>query len=237
MSSELGAIFVPNHPPSYGELVAQCERGELSLAWVPPIATAKLEASGKVSVLALPVRRGAVTYRASIVTHKDGPSSLADLRGTLMGWVDRESCSGFVVPRLLLLASSLNLKNFFSREIFLGSHGAVVDAVLAKRVQVGATFYSVDQPSPDVRAKPQPTSLRVLAASGPIPNDALVVSSEMPIEMRSKLLRFFLDFRTEDVRKLCLSLFGAGGFRVASPEHFAALQQMMRSARAQGEIT
>jgi phosphate/phosphite/phosphonate ABC transporter binding protein len=275
LTEELGTIFVPHHPASYGELVERCERGDLALAWVPPIATARLQQSGAVSVLALPVRRGAVCYRAALITREGGPTSLTDMNGATIGWVDRESCSGYVMPRLFLAASSLDIKRLFAREIFLGSHSAVVDAVVSKRVEVGATFCAVDAssgdrgslasiPAPAVASppaggrpsvRPGPTtsgtfaswswsghdgkpnaSVRLLAATGPIPNDAIIVSSQLPVEMRSKLLRWFLDLRDERARKFCVDLFGAGAFRVAAPEHFAALQQMMRAARANGEV-
>jgi phosphate/phosphite/phosphonate ABC transporter binding protein len=275
LSDELGTLCIPNHPSSYSELAAQCERGELALAWVPPIATARLQAMGKVSVLALPVRRGAVCYRSALIARPDGPTSLAALHGASVGWVDRESCSGYVMPRLFLATSSLDMKHLFARETFLGSHSAVVDAVLQKRVHVGATYcavesqvevrpsaapppfvgYALDRPQdrPHIPSVGRPPSLppavwsapdgrtnlpvRVLAASAPIPNDALVVSVDLAIDMRSKLLRWFLDLRDERAKKLCLDLFGAGGFRVAAPEHFGALQQMMRAARAHGEMT
>ena len=267
LTDELGTLFVPHHPASYAELFGLCERGELALAWLPPIATAKLQASGAVSVLALPVRRGAVSYRAALITHEGGPSSLAAVEGATVGWVDRESSSGYVAPRLFLSASSLDVKRLFARELFLGSHSAVVDAVLARRVQVGATYCSVEahaggsmppppmaSPSrgrsptfkvtsiplpmgpwsgPDGKAKPP---LRLLAATGPIPNDALIVSSQLRVDMRSRLLRWFLDLRDDRAKRYSNDLFGASAFRVAAPEHFAALQQMLRAARANGDM-
>jgi phosphate/phosphite/phosphonate ABC transporter binding protein len=265
LSDDLGTIFIPHHPVSYGALADQCERGDLAVAWMPPLATARLEATGKVSILALPVRRGAVSYRAALITRRDGPATLAELQGSSIGWVDRESCSGYVMPRLFMASLSLEVRRLFSRETFLGSHAAVVDAVIQKRVQVGATYCSVDgrpggRPS-DAQTKPRASTvpppraespstagaltsldgtsagpLRLLAASAPIPNDALVVSAELPIDMRSKLLRWFLDLKNERARKLCFDLLGAGGFRVAAPEHFAALHQMVRAARAHGEV-
>jgi ABC-type phosphate/phosphonate transport system substrate-binding protein len=278
LSNDVGTTFVPRHPATYRELEEECERGELALAWVPPIATAKLQASGAVAVLALPLRRGAVCYRAALITRPEGPASLSNLQGASIGWVDRESCSGYVMPRLFLAASALNLKTLFSSETFLGSHSAVVDAVVAKRVQVGATFCSADstpehsparetfpppaafqsssppkRPSVFPPALPPPQAslppgawsgsggktslpLRMLATSAPIPNDAIIVSTALPVDLRTRLLRWFLDLKSARAQKLCLDLFGAGGFRVAAPEHFAALQQMMQVARAHGEV-
>jgi ABC-type phosphate/phosphonate transport system substrate-binding protein len=265
LTDEIGTLFVPHHPASYTELFGLCERGELALAWVPPIATAKLQASGAVSVLALPVRRGAVSYRAALIAHEGGPTSLGSVEGATVGWVDRESSSGYVAPRLFLAASSFDVKRLFARELFLGSHAAVVDAVLTRRVQVGATYCSVEAPSgsmpppamgaprgrtpssrgnlavlpmgpwsgTDGKAKPP---LRLLAATGPIPNDALIVSSQLRVDMRSRLLRWFLDLRDERAKRYAKDLFGASAFRIAAPEHFSALQQMLRAARANGDM-
>ncbi len=267
LTDALGTLFVPHHPASYTELFDLCERGDLALAWVPPIATAKLQAKGAVNVLALPVRRGAVCYRAALIARDDGPASLASVEGATIGWVDRESCSGYLMPRLFLAASAFDMKRLIGREVFLGSHAAVVDAVVTKRVQLGATFCAVETsagsvPPPPMGPSPEgrptlrmraPSSalplgawsgpdgkttlpLRLLAATGPIPNDALVVSSQLSVDTRSRLLRWFLDLRDERVKKFCGDLFGASAFRVAAPEHFAALQQMMWAARANGDV-
>ncbi len=272
LTKEFGTIFVPHHPPTYADLVERCTRGDIALAWVPPIPTARLQASGAVSVLALPVRRGSLSYRAAFITHEAGPTALADVQGATIGWVDKESCSGYVVPRLFLAASSLDIRQLFAREVFLGSHSAVVDAVVSKRVQVGATFCGFEAGSRDRISVPPPPMhsaaasgrspsvmpaapfatplphgawsgsdgktqlpLRLLAATGPIPNDAIVASAQLPVDMRSRLLRWFLDLKDERAKKHCADLFGASSFRVAAQEHFAALQQMMWAAKANGE--
>jgi phosphonate transport system substrate-binding protein len=247
LTRDVGTLFVPHHPPTYADLVKGCESGELSVAWVPPIATARLREMGAVHVLALPVRRGAVSYRAALITRQSGPASLADVRSATVGWVDPESCSGYVVPRLFLGASALDFKQLFAREVFLGSHSAVVDAVVSRRVDVGATFCATSTSAGDPRAASVPSEwagpsgklsppLRVLAATGPIPNDAIVVSSQLSVDLRSRLLRWFLDLREGRATRFCADLFGAGAFRVAATEHFTALQQMMWAARANGAV-
>src|SRR6202044_2174074 len=113
-----------------------------------------------------------------------------------------------------------------------------------KRVDVGATFCGTSSSAGDPRAPSEWTGpsgktnppLRVLAATGPIPNDAIVVSSQLSVDLRSRLLRWFLVLREGSATRCCAGLFGAGAFRVAAAEHFTALQQMMWAARANGAV-
>jgi phosphonate transport system substrate-binding protein len=258
LSREMGTLFIPHHPESYGGLIEAFESGVVSVAWLPPLACIRLEDARKATVLALPVRRGAVSYRAALITHAtqaNAPRSVSDLAGKRVAWVDRESSSGYYVPRLFLQSAGVLLSGF-AEERFVGSHANVVAAVTGGRVDVGATYCALGaaagesgsfapavpdgQPPPPLPRGPwttegaSPPPLRLLATTGAIPNDALVVSSSLPADLRLSLLRWVLNLGAGRAQQLCAELFGADAFQVSSPAHFDPLRRLVSVARSRG---
>jgi phosphate/phosphite/phosphonate ABC transporter binding protein len=236
LTDEIGVLFIPHHPNTYRSLIDAFGSGDVALAWLPPIAGWQLEEAGAASLLALPARRGSLSYCAAIIARPDGPRRLADLRGKRMAWVDPDSSSGYLVPRLCLQGAGLDLSNLFLQESFLMSHAAVVDGVLAGRFDAGATYCQPPQPGGKPRGAWGNAEVHVVTTSGAIPNDAIVASKSVAADVRSKVLRWLLDLRSTRARSLCADLFGAEAFRLAIPEHFEPLRRMMIAARAHGSI-
>jgi phosphonate transport system substrate-binding protein len=236
LATELGTLVVPHHPDSYRALVESFERGECPIAWLPPIACAQLEDNAKATVLALPVRNGAVSYCAAIIARPGGARTMNDLKGRRMAWVDRESSSGYLVPRLCLQGAGLDVATLFSEERFLLSHSAIVDAVTTGRCDAGATYCSSAGAQGKRRGSWGDAPVHVVTTSGTIPNDAIVVSRAVSPDVRSKLLRWLLDLRAPGVRNLCSDLFASDSFRMATPEHFEPLRRMLIAARARGTL-
>ncbi len=95
-----------------------------------------------------------------------------------------------------LASTGIDLKGFFSEESFVKSHIAVVEAVALGRADVGATFCSLDPATrrvlsavwtaPDGRPL---FTIETIATAGPIPNDAIVASSKLPLPVRASLRR------------------------------------------------
>jgi phosphonate transport system substrate-binding protein len=239
LTDEVGVLFIPHHPNTYRSLVESFDAGVVALAWLPPIASWKLEEAGTGTVLALPTRRGSLTYSAAIFARPDGPQRMHELQGRRIAWVDPDSSSGYLVPRLCLQGAGLDLTKLFAQERFLMSHAAVVDAVLGGRFDAGATYcqpQSTGAPGGKARGAWGDAAVRVVTTSGAIPNDAIVVSRAAAPEVRSKLLRWLLNLRTARAKSLCQDLFGAEAFRIATREHFEPLRRILIAARARGSL-
>ncbi|HEY1955589.1 MAG TPA: PhnD/SsuA/transferrin family substrate-binding protein, partial [Polyangiaceae bacterium] len=138
LSSAAGATFEPYIAPSYRDMAQEVERGTVTLAWTPPVLALDLDERGLATPLAVPVRSGMTSYKTAIIARERGPSKVEELRGMRMAWVDRESSSGYIVPRIHLASLGCDLSGFFSTESFVQSHVAVVDAVISGRADVGA---------------------------------------------------------------------------------------------------
>jgi phosphonate transport system substrate-binding protein len=236
LTADVGVLFLPHHPNAYRRLVEAFTTGEVALAWLPPIAAWQLEESGVASVLALPARRGALSYGAAIFARPDGPRTMGELQGCKMAWVDPDSSSGYLVPRLCLQGAGFNLATLFGQESFLMSHAAVVEAVLAGRFDAGATYCQPASAAGKALGAWGNAEVRLVATSGSIPNDAIVAARTMAAETRSKVLRWLLELRGDRAKSLCRDLFGADSFRIASAEHFEPLRRMLIAARTHGSI-
>jgi len=229
--------FHPIIATSYRELSAGLERGEVGLAWLPPIPTIEADARRIATVLAIPARNGTTSYHSALIVRPSGPRSIEDLRGRRAVWVQRDSAAGYLVPRMHLAAQGVDVLRYFSRELFVHSHPSIVDAIVNGEADVGATYCHVDDkkivraPWMDDSRSVRP--IEVLATFGPIPNDALVGSNELPAPARSSLTRWLLD-PSPRARELFNLLLGSGDFRVPSVAHYDALRHTLRAARARG---
>src|SRR5258708_4595994 len=116
LSDAVGTVFYPHHALSYAELSAGLEKGELGLAWTPPIPAIELQDRGAVALLVAPVRRGSTLYHAALIARPGGPASVDELRGRRAGWVDRESAAGHLVPKMYLAAPGLPVSAMFTQE-------------------------------------------------------------------------------------------------------------------------
>src|SRR5437764_1450153 len=72
--------------------------------------------------------------------------------------------------------------------------------------------------------------VRLLATSGPIPNDAMVASSALDDDVRRRVLQW-LRAPGDRVKALFFELLRAEGFRPALPSHFEPLRKLLEEAR------
>lgn len=240
MTKASGVVICGLHARSYRELQVGIERGQLGLAWMPPLLAIELDDRQKGSPLVLPVRRGADSYLSALITRRGGPKTLEELRGARVAWVDQNSAAGYLVPRMHLAASGLDPVGLFSQELFLGNHVAVVDALLTNRADVAATYCTADPRTSRIFTAgwtnhdgTQSKPVEVLWTSSPIPNDALVISAAVPTEVKAALLRW-LTALDPKAREVFGALVRAERFRAATPAHYAPLRRMLTKAHAGG---
>lgn len=243
LSPSIGVLLLPFLAPTYRHLAAAVETGQAAFAWMPPMMVVDLEDRGVARPLVLPTRRGSTaSLYSAIITRNDGPKTLAELDGARAAWVERQSVAGYLAARMHLTAQGFDVKRL-SRETFVHSHDAVVEAVVSSRADVGATFCTLDPHSnrivhgawttPDgTAAKP----MAVLATAGPIPNDAIVVARATPNEVVDATLASLSSLDGKRPRELVSALLRAEGFTRAASSHYAPLRALLTSARAAGVL-
>lgn len=165
---------------SYSELEDSLAEGQIDFAWLPPYEAARLSEHVGVAVLLRAVRGGHVWYHSVLFAREDGPvKRVLDVAGRRVAWVHRRSASGYLVPAAHLFEAGVVPA---SPPLFLGSHAAVIRAVLTGEADAGATYGSARDPdsTPPLLAAAswdplgvRAASLRPLVALGPIPSDTV----------------------------------------------------------------
>lgn len=168
------------------------------------------------------VRRGDVTTQSSelLVRADSSARQLGDLRGQRVGYVDRYSVTGFLLPEAQLGEAGVAVE-----PVFLGSHDAVLAAVGEGKVAAGASYAGHSTTV---------SGLRVLASTGPIANEPLFVQTRVPAEVREALKQALL---AEHDAKALEGLAEATGFRAAPPDTFERALVTLKAAGLRVEDT
>lgn len=222
---------------SYADLLGQLSRAEVHLAWMSPSLALNACDDLAATPLVSAVRAPGAQFYGTLFVRADSPHrSVEDLRGRRIAWVDTDSCSGYLFPRVALAAAGIDLTRFFSDEKVLGSHDAVGRAVADHTVDVGATYLNVDDDAftgntilagwCDVTVDPMRTILR----TDPIPSDMVIAGRDVDAEIRAKVLRVLTTLHNDpDVAKSMRHLFGASRFEPADLQRYDTVRRAMRT--------
>ncbi len=232
LTEALGRTVTPRVLSSYAALREEIEAGRAHVVWAPPLVALELADAAVASPDLCCTRSGRQDYHAAIFTRPGSPiETLADLRGRHMAWVDRSSAAGYVLPRNKLVAEGLDPASLFGKETFYGSHVRVAMAVLDGEADAGATYLAIDPKDgrPEsagwLEAGAAINSAVILATTGPIPADAISFSSQLPDELKGRLVgevRALPSREAEAVGRLLR----ADGLVPTDGSHYAALRSL-----------
>lgn len=172
---------------NYAKFTQKMEAGIYDLAFCAPFQyIAAHEKTGYEAVLR-PVRHGADTYVGIIITAKPEITSVAQLKGRNIAFVDKNSTSGYLFPLGLMISEGLTLNDF--QTSFLGGHDNVVLNVLQKTKDAGACFKGAEV----LYGKTRAHQLRIIAETDPIYNEPIAINpkfrAENP-ELAAKIVNF-----------------------------------------------
>src|SRR5579863_1749564 len=124
----------------YEEQLSALLEARVECAWMPPLTLARA-ITGGARLVAVNQRGGALTYRAGLLVRAEAPiHSLRDLSRLRAAWADPSSASGYLLPRLYLRASGVDLAQAFATERFFGSPSAACAAVADGDADLCASF-------------------------------------------------------------------------------------------------
>lgn len=231
LCDELSALVdrpvTPRLFETHSELRHAIDTRDLEIAWASPVTVIRLEAAGVASMAVGIHREGGSGYSSAIFTSASSRiQRLEQLQNRRVAWVDEESASGYIVPMQKLRAAGVTT---FAAQLFEGSHGAVVRAVLAGRADAGATNVSIDPGTGAydtagwMNIAPS-NAIRVLITAGPIPPDAIVVARTVPEAMHEKITDALL---TMAMREHVLALFAGRGFVLVGRYQYDGLKKLL----------
>jgi phosphonate transport system substrate-binding protein len=176
-------------------------------------------------------RFGSSTYRGQINVNADaGIGSVADLKGKVMCWVDPNSTSGYIIPRIMLAANGLDPDNDFAKTVEAGSHNNVITQVYNGDCDAGASYDdargSVEDDLPDVKDK-----VLILDYTTDIPNDSVAFIKDFPPEMRTAIVNALLEISgTEEGVAALNNLYSIAGLAAAEDSFYDAFRADLSKA-------
>ncbi|MGZ3422253.1 MAG: phosphate/phosphite/phosphonate ABC transporter substrate-binding protein [Polyangiales bacterium] len=181
MSSEIGREVVVRAAETYAELRDAVLSASIELAWAPAAVLAEMQ---EAHVVLRSVREGHARYHSALIARSDRHVSMATLSGTRAAWVDPLSVGGHLLAVAWLRSQGIEPTLVFEEEKFLGSHRAVVDAVLDGTADLAAVSVpSVEdaqlQKSLAFYAGGAAVALEVVGVTDSAPTDALVITTKL----------------------------------------------------------
>ena len=205
LEEETGLVVKPNVGTDFAAVREAMGAGQAHIGWLNTFNYILASEKYDVDVGLVTQRYGGTSYKGQINVGVDtGITALEDLKGKVMCWVDPNSTSGYIIPRIMLQANGIDPDNDFAQTVEAGSHDQVIIAVYNGDCDAGATFDdardNVEDDFPDVKEK-----VLVLATTPDIPNDSVSFVKDFPAEMRQQIIDALLAYAQTDAGKEALN--------------------------------
>src|SRR5262249_32673378 len=131
---------------------------------------------------------GSLGYRSCLIVNSESDIfTPEDLAGKTFAFNDPNSTSGYLVPMTFFMNElGVDVKKYFAKVTFSGSHEASILAVANKKVDAAATTLPDMQQLPR-EGKVARGALRVIWVSKLIPNDPVVVRKDLPPSLKAAI--------------------------------------------------
>jgi len=194
VSEKTGLVVQANVGTDFAAVREAMGAGQAHIGWLNTFNYVLANEKYGVEVGLATVRFGASTYVGQLNVRADsGITSLEDLKGKVMCWVDPNSTSGYIIPRIMLAANGIDPDTDFAKTVEAGSHNNVITQVYTGECDVGASYAdarsSIEADYPDVK-----DVVAVLATTTEIPNDSVSFISDMDEEMRNDIINALLEY-------------------------------------------
>jgi phosphate/phosphite/phosphonate ABC transporter binding protein len=234
LSLRLGVPIEIVIPETYADVLTLLAQNALDLAYLTPVLYVKARRSDpRVRLLVTDVWQGVDFYAGYLVVLSDsGITSLEQLRGRRLAYVDRESASGYLLPRRELRRLGFPPEQTFSEIVFSGDHLRALGLLLAREVDVAAvsssTLAALRRQKVDLRGA------RILMKTGAIPTDAICATSSLPDDVAARLTEILLSLgsRTPEGRALLPKTPRANGWRPGNPRDYDEIELLLAEEEA-----
>lgn len=215
----------------YDSLGRSLLNGTIDVGWFSPFAYVAAKSKGEIVPMVTTVVNNNSSYHGYIITRKDRDfKSIDHLKGKRFAFVDKQSASGYVYPKAMLLEQGKQPETFFSETIFLGSHDRVIDAVLDGTVDAGATYSEAVESARGRGLNVQ--SLEILAQTEAIPKDAIAARPGFDGLLLDNIIKAFI--QTTDTQAECRNLMkkiGLNGFISANDQVYDIIRRAAKVAK------
>lgn len=233
MAKKTGLTIKSFYAPDYAGVIEAMRFNKVQVAWYGNKAAMEAidRSNGEVFAQVM-YADGTFGYHGLLVAHKDSPYNnvddvLKNSKSINFSIGDPNSTSGFLVPTFYVFAKNGVDHRTAFKTVRNASHGANLQAVLAKQVDV-ATNNTEDLTKLE-NSKPELASqVKVLWKSPLIPSDPFVWRKDLDPAVKAKLKAFVLGYaKTDPAEKAILkNIYSYGGFRESNNDQLIPIRQL-----------
>jgi phosphonate transport system substrate-binding protein len=169
-----------------------------------------------------------------IANNASGIKSFADLKGKTFCFVDPNSTSGYIVPRIILKANGIDPDTDFKATQNAGSHPNVAIAVYKGDCDAGVTFINVLTDTAANLAATYPdiaTKVSVFADTDRIPNDGMQFIKTLDPKLQAVIVEGMLAMANDPGGKAVLkSLYNYNSFQKVTPNFYDDFAAVLKKA-------
>jgi phosphonate transport system substrate-binding protein len=233
MEKKTGLTIKSFYAPDYAGVIEAMRFNKVQVAWYGNKAAMEAvdRANGEVFAQVM-YADGTFGYHGLLIAHKDSPyNSLDDVlknsKSINFSIGDPNSTSGFLVPTYYVFAKNNVDHRTAFKTVRNASHGANIQAVLAKQVDV-ATNNTEDMGKLETSKPELFSQIKVLWKSPLIPSDPFVYRKDLDPAVKAKLKNFVLGYaKTDPEEKAILKvIYNYGGFRDSNNDQLIPIRQL-----------
>lgn len=183
---------------SYSAVIEAMRAKKVDIAYYGPFSYILAHQEANAQPLVLPADKDGklATYTSSIITTPDSPiTTLADIRGKRMSFVDAASTSGHLVPSYTLLQKAGLRERADFQFNYAGSHPASYQAVINKKVDAGAVS-TTTLTSGLMTGAVKMSEYKTIDLSFDIPSSPIAYRGDMPKADVDILRQFYLSLNS-----------------------------------------
>jgi phosphonate transport system substrate-binding protein len=221
------------YAPDYAGVIEAMRFNKIQVAWYGNKAAMEAvdRANGEIFAQ-LMYADGTFGYHGLLITHRDSPyQSVEDVfrngKNINFGIGDPNSTSGFLVPTFYLFAkNNIDHRTAF-KTVRNASHGANIQAVLAKQIDV-ATNNTEDMGKLESTRPELASQIRILWRSPLIPSDPLVWRKDLDPAVRERIRTFVLGYAKNDAaeREILRNIYNYAGFRASNNDQLIPIREL-----------
>jgi phosphonate transport system substrate-binding protein len=205
ITEKTGLEIVANVGTDFAAVREAMGAGKAHIGWLNTFNYVLANEKYDVDVGLVTERFCSTSYKGQFNVRADsGITTLEDIKGKVMCWVDPNSTSGYIIPRIMLAANGIDPDADFSQTIEAGSHNNSITAVYNGDCDVGVSYAdarsSIEDDFPDVKEV-----VAVLATTTDIPNDSVSFAKDFPADMREQIVNALLEISASDEGKEALN--------------------------------
>lgn len=233
MEKKTGLTVKSFYAPDYAGVIEAMRFNKVQVAWYGNKSAMEAvdRANGEIFAQVM-YADGSYGYHGLLIAHKDSPYNTLDdvlknSKSINFSIGDPNSTSGFLVPTFYVFAKNNVDHRTAFKTVRNASHGANIQAVLAKQVDV-ATNNTEDMGKLESSKPELFNQIKVLWRSPLIPSDPFVYRKDLDPAIKAKVKSFVLGYaKTDPEEKAILKvIYNYGGFRDSNNDQLLPIRQL-----------